>query len=359
MTTHENPIPGRRKLQAVIVGYGHAGRDLHHRALQQNFGQRCNVIAVDPQAVDVPDGSVHVPSLDAAIRILEGNGNAAPDAVFHIATPPESHLACLEELIRLGARKIIIEKPLALRRAEAARISDLGNRAAIIPVSVWPWSRVTAKLNEVIESEQIGKIEALYMEQSKPRFARSLASAAHPSAFEVELPHQLLLALRLAGPEAGIISAFAWPMRLPHHVIPAMGGALLTLRHSEGAVVSTLLTDLTSPVRRRHLRIRGTRGEITADYPLGAGDLYGQLQTTGGTRVIIRDEPITQFMKAAYSRLLTGTPAPGDLSLHVRTVDLLETARDGAMKVFADDLGSATAPPNEPILGRSQADSSR
>ncbi|WP_104818937.1 hypothetical protein [Kitasatospora sp. MMS16-BH015] len=311
----------------MIVGYGRAGRDLHHRALRSLFGPDFEVLVVDPALTEAPPGAVLLPSL----REAAGFGPMA-EMVFHVTTPPCHHLGAVEELVALGARRIVLEKPVAPSSAETRRLCALALEATILPVSVWPNSKVTERLRQIIADGTIGMPVALYMEQSKPRFGRTGSSDSHRSAFEVELPHQVLLALHLAGDQARILSSPVWAMPLPDRSVPAMGGAVLRLEHGNG-VVSTLLSDLTSPTRRRHLRVTGTRGEILADFPVSTDDPYGQLRVAGRPgRAVIEDSPLTSFLAAAYAHLLDGGPLPAaDLRLHHRTIELLEQAQDQAV----------------------------
>lgn len=318
----------------MIVGYGHAGRDLHHAALRTLHGADTTVFVVDPALREAPPGVRLLPSLRAA-----ADCGPMADTVFHVTTPPGAHVDCAERLVGLGARRIILEKPIAPTSAQSGRLCELAEDATILPVSVWPNSRVTGEVESVIASGEIGEPVALFMEQSKPRFGRTSSSDAHRTAFEVELPHQVLLALHLAGARATMLSSASWAMPLPDRVIPAMGGAVLRLEHENGTV-STLLSDLTSPARRRHLRVTGTKGEVLADFPVGADDPFGQIRISGRPgRTVVEDAPLTRFVEAAYACFSgTGPPPPAGLALHHRSIGLLEQARDRAVPAALEEV---------------------
>jgi len=302
------------------------------------------VLAVDPRPVGDPlPGGAWMPSLADATAHLAALGTSPGDAVFHVATSPSRHLECVEELVRRGARRIIVEKPVASTLADARRIAELGRVATILPVSVWLSSSVTQLAEQTVASGAIGTLRSLHMEQSKPRFRRTIESGVHRSAFEVELPHQLLLALTLGGPFERFLSVVSWPMTLPERSVPAMGGAVIKMRHESG-VTSTLVTDLTAPVRLRRLRLTGSHGEIVADYPLSCDDHHGQLRVSGRTRrTIVADEPLTNFLQSAYAYLSGAATVPprGELALHVRSAELLELASDSATHVPALDMALA------------------
>ncbi|MGW1224377.1 Gfo/Idh/MocA family protein [Streptomyces sp. NPDC002530] len=317
---------------SVIVGYGHAGRDLHHRALRDLTGGRSAVIAVDPRPAEVAGGT-WVPDVRGAVAALWAAGHRASDAVFHVAVPPGAHRDCLEELLRAGAQRFILEKPIAHTVQEAAHLVELveATGAQVLPMSVWPASRVTEAAEELIAAGAIGTPVSYHMEQSKPRFRRSLETRGHGSAFEVELPHQLLLALHLAGPVAEVTESRGWDLPLPTGRLARLGGAEVVLRHTSG-VTTTLYTDLGSPVRRRRLHVHGTEGTLVADYPVSGDDDFGQVRIAGRpVHQVVQDAPLTRFIEQAYAHFRGERPAPrSDLALHLESMELLDTARAAA-----------------------------
>jgi predicted dehydrogenase len=329
MTTSKDNSKSGAELRSVIVGYGRAGRDLHHRALREAVGAHRPVTVVDPRPADVPGGR-WVPDVRGAVDALRAGGHAVADAVFHVTVPPDAHLECLERLLAAGARRFILEKPLAPTAQDAAHLVDLVEvtGAVVLPMSVWPASRVTEVAEGMVAAGTIGEPVAYHMEQSKPRFRRSLETRGHGSAFEVELPHQLLLALHLAGPVAGLTGARAWDLPVPSGPLPWLGGAEVGLRHASGAV-TTLLTDLASPVRRRRLHVHGTEGTLVADYPVSGDDDFGQVRIAGRpVRKVVADAPLTRFIGQAYAHFAGEGPAPrSDLALHLESMRLLDAAR--------------------------------
>jgi len=315
----------------TIVGYGHGGRDLHHRALR-GLDDDFEVFVVDPSLTTDPPDARRLTSIADALDI-----GPVEDTIFHVATPPVDHVRSVTELVERGARSIIVEKPIAQNAQDAWRLQGLGRHAAIAPVSVWSHSRVTDYVRTVIASGEIGDVVSIEFEQSKPRFERSSSASSHRTAFDVELPHQVILALDLLGVVAELQAATTWSMPLDGRHVPLMGGATMRLEHAGGAT-STLISDLTSPTRRRHLRVEGTRGQVLADYPLGGDATFGQVRVSGrAPRVIIRDEPLTQFFRVAYAWFDGTGPRPAaDLGVHRRGVELLEEAKDRALDTVLD-----------------------
>ncbi len=319
---------------SVIIGYGRAGHHLHHRALLDLTGGRAEVIAVDPRPADVPNGQ-WVPDIPAALSVLRAGGHPVADTVFHVAVPPAAHRDCLERLLAAGARHFIMEKPIADTVDEALHLVELAEvtGAVVLPMSVWPASKVTETAEEVVASGVIGEPFAYHMEQSKPRFRRSLQTRSHASAFEVELPHQLLLALHLAGPVAEITASRGWDLPLPVGHLARLGGAEVELRHVSGAR-TTLYTDLSSSVRRRRLHIHGTEGTLVADYPVSGDDDFGQVRIAGRSfRKVVQDAPLTRFVAQAYAHFRGEGPAPrSGLAMHLESMELLDAARTAAFR---------------------------
>lgn len=302
----------------VLIGYGHAGRDLHHRSLRM-LGLAEGLVVVDPVRPRRADPSLNwVPDLTAALDALPDIG----EAMFHVLTPVRQHLPVTRGLVAAGARQIILEKPITASFEEAVDLWRLSNRSCIAPVSIWPASRVTERVRELLGAGRIGELTALHFEQSKPRFRRNLDDRGHRSPLDVELPHQVLLALHMAGAVQALESARTWdsPVGGP------LGGAVLVLRHVSG-VRSTLVSDLTSPVKIRRLRLTGTRGEIQADYPISSEEDFGQVRVIDHEREVLQDAPLTRFLEGAYAYAAgDGPPPPGPLTDHVSVIALMDRA---------------------------------
>lgn len=308
-------------LTPVIVGYGRAGRNLHHASLRHLAGHP-EVIAVDPRPSAASREVTWLPTLDAALDRVD------PDrAVFHVTTPVADHHTVIAALAAAGARHVVLEKPIAATAAEARQIAALASGSTtILPVGVWLSSAVTRRIEEAVGDGVIGEVRSLRMEQMKPRFTRSAGATEAARATEVELPHQLLLALHLAGP-AELADTVTWGMPLPDGtLLPGAGGVDVTLRQPN-RVTTRLMSDLTSPVRLRRLRVTGTRGTLVAHFPISSEDHTGQLVLPGRERELIHDQPLTRFLEVAYGHFAgRDGPPPGDLATHVRVAEIVEEA---------------------------------
>lgn len=302
--------------RAVLVGYGHAGHDLHHRSLVA-LGRADELTVVDPvRPAPLTPGTRWVPDLDTALAGLPD----VPACVFHVVTPVDQHLPVVRRLMHADARHVIVEKPITDTVDAAVEMSRWADR--VRAVGVWPASRITRRVTELLAAGRIGRPVTLHMDQSKPRFRRSATDTGHRSVFDVELPHQVLLALHIAGEVDGIEAVRSWESPLPR----GLGGAEMVLRHA-GGVTSTLRSDLTAPVRTRRLRVTGTLGAIVADYALGSDDDHGQVRVDGEAREVLPDAPLTRFIDQAYEHAAGRGPAPGPVAEHVTVIRLLDRAR--------------------------------
>jgi predicted dehydrogenase len=310
----------------VIIGYGRAGRGLHHAALRQ-LGHP-EIVAVDPRPVAAP-GVTWLPTVAAALERVD-----LDRAVFHVTTPVADHHAVVGWLAAAGARNVVLEKPIAATAGEARAIAALAGRTRVLPVGVWLSSTVTRRIEEAIADGVIGEVRSLRMEQMKPRFTRSAGAVDAARATEVELPHQLLLALHLGGGPAELADSLTWGMPMPGGTeLAGAGGVDVTLRQPN-RVTTRLMSDLTCPVRLRRLRVTGTRGTLVAHYPISSDDHTGQVVLPGRDRELVRDLPLTQFLDTAYRHFAgDGEPPAGDLALHVRVAELVEEANRHARTI--------------------------
>jgi predicted dehydrogenase len=323
-------IPG--DFTPVVVGYGRAGR-LHHRCLSAVAGDHVDVVIVDPvRPAQLAPKTRWLPTVRDALETVDPNL-----AVFHVTTPVRAHISTTKRLAAAGAQHIILEKPMAETREDAYQVTALARAGVqLIPVAVWPASVVTQQVKRIITDGAIGDIVAIRFEQSKPRFGQSRHDLAHTSAFQVELPHQILLALHLAGPVAAVQDVVRWPLTYPDgSSLRDRGGVKLTLVHRSG-IRCVLVSDLCSPVRMRRLQVRGVR-ELIAHFPIG-DDQVGHVRMPGGRWTVVHDAPLTQFISSAYLSFAKAPDTLGvDLSMHLQTMEILETAINSAVGLARDE----------------------
>jgi predicted dehydrogenase len=223
--------------------------------------------------------------------------------VAHVCTPPESRSEVIAGLARLGFRRLVVEKPLAIDTDELSRVIELRRQHGLRIAVVEPWltSSLTARLTALTRDARLGETRSITLVQNKPRFGRSLTTTSHRTAFDVELPHGVGLALRLAG-NARVTHACGTDLVVGRTRVPRMGGARVGLRHTNGTRTE-IESDLTSPVRERRVVLQFERGTAVGHYAVSSDDPYSQLTVTvDGHREhqVLRDDSLTEWMRYAY-----------------------------------------------------------
>lgn len=363
-------------LNTFIVGGGRAGLGLHWpvlrklRALPDESGRW----SPDPPVVwDVQD--IHEQALAEGLVPADSLAHAAKLAdpartVVHLCTPPVDRFATLQELADLGYTRIVVEKPMAVGVAGLEAIDMLARVRGLRLRVVSPWlaSSLTHELAELVrygaagELGGLGGLRSLSFTQFKPRWTRTLRSNNHTTAFDVELPHSLGVALRLAG-DARIVDAALTDMRIGDTVIPKMGSARLTLQHHNG-VTTEIASDLTSPIRERRIGLRFDTGHVVGHYPISDVDHHASLTVHdgagGGTATprILFDDALTTYIDHAYRDYEAGADRAGgsggwdDYAIARRVVQLLQEAHLMAAAREADDgSASGSAGPRPPLTG--------
>lgn len=312
-------------LQPFVIGLGRAGSGLHLRVLAQAREIAAGLFAPGPVVACDPDPKRHRPDVVITGSIGAAAATLDPErTVTHVCTPPKGRAAVLAELADHGFRRIIVEKPLATDLDELAAIEALRERRSldIAVVSHWLDSRLTEHLTGLVGR---GRLRGITFDQDKPRFTRSCASTAHPSAFDVELPHSLGVVLRLAG-RAELTAAECTDMRFAETVLPGLGGARLELAHASG-VRSEIRSDLTAPIRRRRITLELDGGRVVGHYPVGADDDHAQLEING-RRVVFRDDALTRWMVRAYLHHNRSCGEHGTFDLHAGIIRLIAAAKE-------------------------------
>lgn len=321
-------------LHTLIVGMGRSGQGLHLPALARvraaapGLLARTPVVAVDP--FRPPAG---VPGVVAA-RSLEEAARLRPPArtVVHLCTPPGARASVLAGLARLGYRKIIVEKPLAVDLAGLVDVARIRRRwdLDVTVVTHWLDSALTRRLRTAVHGGRHGELRRIEVIQNKPRFTRSAAAQDHPTAFDVELPHALAVVLSLAG--GARITAASWDDMVAEPLrIPRLGRARLRLDHFTGTRTE-IDSDLTSPVRERRITLEFDRAVLVGHYPCSEADHTAQLRVVQAGREVawsvFTDDAFAAFLRGVYARY--AGPAAGlhrTLPVQVDTVRLLTEAK--------------------------------
>jgi predicted dehydrogenase len=320
--------------RTLIVGLGRSGLGLHWRVLRELreaanpiFGDK-PVLAwdiCDITATAEREGLVPVHSLEEARELLDPD-----ETVVHICTPPVARLDLVRELSDLGFTRLVVEKPLATDAATAIEV-DAVRRARglqLVLVAHWLDSMLTRRLLALTRSEDLGALRAIWVAQHKPRMRRTLASDGHPTAFDVELPHSVGVALRIAG-DAQLDDATVTDMVVDDTVVPRMGSARMVLAH-DGDVRTEIYSDLASPVRERRIELDFTRGSAVGYFPGSEDDHYAHLRVRGDREKvsIFPDNALASFFVRVYTDFAHDRYSEEEFLLGRRVVELIDEAKD-------------------------------
>lgn len=310
-------------MRTVLVGYGHAARNLHRPAIEEaGLGWLIEeTVAVDPRRPECLDVKIY-----GALRdVPELTG----EDMFHVTVPPADHAAVVEEIIALGGRRIVVEKPLTTDGLSARRMlkscADAG--VSLYPVGVWNFSSGMRRLREDLAGGE--RVLHYEFEQSKDRIDRTARNSSHSSAFEVELPHQVLAAIWMFGEIVDVVHAESRPLRLADRELAHAGGAYVVVRHRSG-VVGTLVGHLDKRLRTRRLRVSCADGDLEVNLPRSKDDPSSFYKDSTGRTREIPDRPLTECLAAAYMADPAQTQDRFNVDMHVQCIDVMEAARSKA-----------------------------
>jgi predicted dehydrogenase len=331
--------------RSLIVGFGKAGRDLHLRCLrkaqtryrqEQLFDETVGI--VDPRIAELNGGfsPTHHPPDGVPMfqSVAEVQGFDPVSTVVHICTAPIDHFTALQQVAEQGYTKIVMEKPLSPFRGELEDILRLSEERGleILVVANWLSSSLTARLKALLNSNQFGSLLHLKSEQHKSRYFRTLHSPGHTTAFDVEMPHQVVLALYLAGQQVRVSAARSSAMQFGTITIPYMGSAQLKLVHANGNA-SFLYSDLTMHLRRRSVELHFDSHHVIGHYPTDADENYSRLTIYDShgrmleTELLEDDSMTTCFLEFYRYYSGRGSKPISDLRFNMEAVSVLCQAK--------------------------------
>lgn len=151
MTTPASPE--RTRYRGAVIGAGGIARQSHLPALRGALGARVDVVALVDSAANVPpvDG---IPLLSHRDRLRD----LAPIDFIDICTPTASHLDLTLWGLEQGYH-VVCEKPVALTRAEAARIASAARASGrvVMPCHQYRYNPVWVRVKEWLAGGAIGR----------------------------------------------------------------------------------------------------------------------------------------------------------------------------------------------------------
>jgi len=328
-------------MRSLIVGDGYSARSFHLPALEQIAREKAGgredlpLTGVVEHRLDPRRAAAGPKWLEFFGSLRETEAYVAADPVVHVCTPPDAHLPVLAEAVELGYRRFIIEKPLASNLADAAEIMRLERQhdLQIVVVANWLSSTLTRAIKEEIEAGRRGNVRSLHIFGCKPRIARSLFSDSHRSAFDVEVPHFLALALHLCGPGSTLQRATCDDLIVDERRIEAMGSATMLLQ-AEAGYEALIETHLASPVRERRIAVEfEDASKLVGHYPCGSPEIFSQVVRVGADGVpqppvLLEDNTVYRMISDAYAYLYGEGPRPiSDTRFHYAVCARLSDAK--------------------------------
>ncbi len=235
------------------------------------------------------------------------------DAVLDLCIPNDAHYECAKEACDLGARRIMIEKPIANSVTDAKKIEKLNANISIAENYVY--SKVTEQLRNTIEKQNL-KPRFVRTEFSKDRRSdtangRGFLKKGAPHVFTVEVPHQLAIANYLFGNPVDNFGAWCEDMIVENNRFYEHGEGAITLLHEKGPIsynFSCLDGYRHLPMRHRSVLIHCENGiKINAHYPAGGDDaLFGAVTMYENSQIsekfAIHDDTMTEALKMIIMR---------------------------------------------------------
>ncbi|MGZ2409223.1 Gfo/Idh/MocA family oxidoreductase [Rhizobium ruizarguesonis] len=351
-------------MNSLILGFGNAGEALHLPVLRKllaaspalNLNPLFHVF--DNQAARM---GRHTDDVQFHSLIPTAEVDLLGPTVCHVCTPPGNRVELIGTLLERGHRYILVEKPVASDAISLDQLIGLEKKysAHVLVVSVFSNSRLVEKIRSLIEPEPDTQAWRLMSVQKKSRYDRS-AARANEHIFEIEIPHQVALAVDLFGP-ATVKNASTSHMVTPDgRVIPDMGTGRIQLSHHNGAI-SVLDSSLVHPSRERAIRVHTGRGSLfTGHFPAGRDDNVSTLVMGGKTQIIL-DEPLTQCISLAYryfnkidqERTVASHPALSSMTLpfHRQVMQILDAAKRAAVSTPVYQDNSASLEPDNVSAG--------
>lgn len=317
------------RLHVGLIGAGYWGAQLI-RTLDATREVVLQAVAdLDPERLRSLE-----PSIRLAPSVADLCADPAIDAVM-VATPPATHFSLAREVLRAG-KHCWVEKPLALRPAEARELVDLAreSRRTLFVDETFLYDPLVQRARDWIRSGRLGRVYHYSFERLSMGRVRRDSDIWWNAA-----PHDLAI-LRFLAPSAVTsihVERFAY---LQANVADVCVG---TAELADGASVHLYMSWL-SPVKTGRVVAVGSQGMLAYDGRFGARALtffeYHVADPAVVTGNVIpidqftatetipggNEEPLALAVQSFVDSIRTGKPAFSDGTLSLETVELLTSA---------------------------------
>jgi len=173
-----------------------------------------------------------------------------------IATPAETHFAMASEAI-LAGKDVFVEKPMALRRDEGARLAALADKhERIVMVGhVLQYHAAVRRLKEMVDRGELGKVQYIYSNRLNIGKIRSEENILWSFA-----PHDISIMLMLLNESPSSVSAHAG-----NYLHPDRADVTVTALTFPSGVKGHIFVSWLHPYKDQRLVVVGDRGMAVFD----------------------------------------------------------------------------------------------
>lgn len=256
-------MPEVSRLRVAAIGLGWVTTNRHIPALRR-YG-RANLVGVidyQPDRATLTARRLGLRLSATAQTVSEVSWLDEIDAVT-IGTPPQTHYSIARSYLAAG-KHVLVEKPMAMTRAEAADLSTIAaeQHRVLAVVHNFLFSRSVQRARRMIESDKLGDIQSIWAVQlSNPRRRLPAWYDQLPlGLFYDESPHTFALIRYLTGREPEFRFIDVLPAKEPKQT-----PSKITARLDAGGIPIQLDMNFRAPLSEWHVGLLGTRAAIFID----------------------------------------------------------------------------------------------
>lgn len=276
-------------IDIILVGYGKAGV-LHCQCYSKLKELNINIVGVvdnDSKSLKRFINKYYEFNKEEKEKIIISNSLEEisdkidiRNSVVDLCVPNDFHNLCAKKACDLGAKKIIIEKPIANSLLDARKIEELDADIAIAENYVY--SNLTEQLKKILANYNLTP-KFVRTEFSKDRRndtinSRGFLKTGPPHVFTVEMPHQIAIVNYLFGNPIENFGAWCEDMIIEKNRFYEHGEGAIILHHEDGTIsynFSSLDGHKHLPIRHRSVMIYCEGGvKIYCHYPSGGDDAF-------------------------------------------------------------------------------------
>lgn len=256
------------EIRLAVAGAGAFGRE--HIRLLSTMADVALVGIADMNPAAAEEAARRFGVAEFGTDAMELTSRLRPDGLI-VATPGPTHVAIAGHALGLGV-PVIVEKPVAMSAAEAARLADAeaGSAGFVLPGHVLRFSAPHQRFVEIAQSAEVGPILSVTARRHRDE-SHALRYTEDPVL--MTMIHDIDLAIWIAG--AGPTSAFA--SRRPSGT--SRSETLATMVGDSGAVwrLATAWTFAAESCPPDRIEVVGERGSVELDVD-GAISVFGATQ---------------------------------------------------------------------------------